>query len=120
MLLLTLGAHSEIWLLVAITTILGLPQGLLGLANQNALYRQADPARIGSSAGLLRTFGYLGAIVASTTTAAFFGPAADTRGMHELAIFLLAVVATLLALVVLDRSLSKEPVAGAAGSGRSQ
>ena len=64
-LFLLVHAGSPIWLLLAISASAGLPQGLNGLANQNALYRQADPARMGSAAGLLRTFMYLGAIIAS-------------------------------------------------------
>ena len=36
------------------------PRACVSLANQNALYHQADPERIGASAGLLRTFTYLG------------------------------------------------------------
>ena len=51
---------------VAVALVAGVPQGLNNLANQNAVYYQADPARVGSSAGLLRTFFYLGAIIAST------------------------------------------------------
>ena len=60
--------------------MIGVPQGLISLANQNALYHQADPARIGASAGLLRTFIYLGAIVASAANAAAFRHGADTAG----------------------------------------
>jgi hypothetical protein len=104
-LLLALGAGSAIWLCVAITAVLGLPQGLNSLANQNALYYQADPARIGSSAGLLRTFGYLGAIAASAAVGGFFGDRASTHGLHELAIFLLASAGLFLALTLVDRSL---------------
>jgi hypothetical protein len=36
------------------------------LAVQNAAYFQADPNRIGTSAGLVRAFCYVGAIAAST------------------------------------------------------
>ena len=70
--------------------VVGVPQGLNSLANQNALYHQADPARMGSSAGLLRTFIYLGAMVASAANAAFFHHGADTGGLHHLALFMLA------------------------------
>ncbi len=64
-LLLLLSHPSAIWLLVAVTLVFGIPQGLNSLANQNAVYYQADPARLGSSSGLLRTFTYLGAMIAS-------------------------------------------------------
>lgn len=105
-LLLVTGA-SPIWFLVVIAAALGVPQGLLNLANQNALYFQADPNRVGASAGLLRTFMYLGAIIASSASAGFFGERADTGGLHELAVFMLVACALLVVLVLADRSLRK-------------
>ncbi|MFD8735413.1 MFS transporter [Streptomyces sp. NPDC059618] len=103
--LLTLNATSAIWLLAAVGALMGVPQGLNGLANQNALYRQADPARMGSAAGLLRTFTYLGAMAASAADAAFFTHGADTGGLHHLALFMLAGAVLLLAATLIDRSL---------------
>jgi hypothetical protein len=87
--------------------VLGLPQGLVNLANQNALYQQADPERIGASAGLLRTFFYLGAILSSSMSGLFFGRTASTRGLHDLAWFMLASAAVLLVLTLVDRSLRR-------------
>jgi MFS family permease len=106
-LLLFVHGGTAIWLLVGIATIVGVPQGLNGLANQNALYHQADPARIASAAGLLRTFTYLGAIVASAATAAVFSHRADTTGLHHLAMFVLAVSGLLLAATLADRALRR-------------
>ena len=105
--MLLLGGTTPIGVLVALSLVLGIPQGLVSLANQNALYHQADPARIGASAGLLRTFTYLGALVASAANGAFFGTAVDTTGLHELALFLLGCAALLLVLVLVDRSLRR-------------
>jgi hypothetical protein len=67
--------------------VVGLPQGLNNLANQNAVYHQADATRLGSSAGLLRTFTYLGAMIASADNSAFFGRTADTSGIHHIGWF---------------------------------
>ncbi|MFJ8196660.1 MFS transporter [Streptomyces sp. NPDC096152] len=103
--LLLVGARSPVPVLLAAGAVMGVPQGLIGLANQNALYRQADPARIASSAGLLRTFMYLGALGASAATAAFFPHRADTAGLHGLALFMLAGSVLLLVSVLPDRSL---------------
>lgn len=103
--LLLLGSGSPVWLLVLVAAFMGLPQGLNGLANQNALYGQADPARMGSSAGLLRTFMYLGALVASAANATFYKDGATTGGMHELSALLVGVSGLLLLLTLLDRSL---------------
>ena len=105
--LLLVGAGSPVWALLAVGALLGVPQGLLGLAAQTALYRQADPERIGSAAGLLRTFMYLGALGASAATAAFFPHRADTGGLHGLALFMLAGSALLLAITLPDRSLAR-------------
>ncbi|HVX47659.1 MAG TPA: MFS transporter [Mycobacteriales bacterium] len=106
LLLLTSGS-SAIWLLLLLTLILGIPQGLNNLANQNAVYHQADPARIASSAGLLRTFMYLGAIIASAANGAFFGHRASTTGMHHLAVFLIVIAGLFLLLTLIDRSLAR-------------
>ncbi|MFF9391240.1 MFS transporter [Streptomyces griseoluteus] len=104
-LLLTLTDASPVWMLVAVVFVLGVPQGLNSLALQNSVFHQADPERMGSSAGLLRTFGYLGAIVASAAGGALFGQRADTGGLHHLSWLMLAVSALFLAVTVADRSL---------------
>ncbi|MGW4773573.1 MFS transporter [Nocardia sp. NPDC004278] len=104
--LLLLGPHTGIWLLVALGVLMGLPQGLNGLANQNALYYQADPARMASSAGLLRTGMYLGALIAAAADAAVFPQAADSAGVHELAVLLLVVSVLLVIVTLADRSLA--------------
>jgi MFS family permease len=105
--LLAVTGASPIWFLVVIAAVLGVPQGLLNLANQNALYYQAAADRVGASAGLLRTFMYLGAIISSSASAGFFGRRADTVGLHGLAIFMLAACVILVVLVLGDRSLRR-------------
>jgi len=105
--LLLLGSGSAIWLLVLVAIVMGVPQGLTSLANQNAVYHQADPERIGSSAGLLRTFTYLGAMIASAANGALLGNNADTAGLHHLADFMIAAAVLFLVATVLDRSLRR-------------
>ena len=97
-----------------VALVAGVPQGLNNLANQNAVYHQATPERIGSSAGLLRTFYYLGAIVASTAGGVFLTPRADTPGMHDLAWFMLGAAALFVVVTVADRSLGRVSVAARA------
>ncbi|WP_202867394.1 MFS transporter [Kribbella pittospori] len=99
--------HTALALLALVGVLAGLSSGLTGLANQNALYHQADPARIGSSAGLLRTGGYLGALIAAAANARFFQQGATTTGLHELALFLLVVAGLLVLVTLLDRSLAR-------------
>lgn len=104
-LMLVLTAGSPVWMLVALAMIFGVPQGCNGLALQNSVYFQADPERVGSSAGLLRTFGYLGSMVASSAAAVSFGEHVSTAGMHELAWFMLVAGVLSLLVTVFDRSL---------------
>jgi len=103
--LLAVQPDTALWVLIGLGVLVGLPQGLLGLANQNALYRQAEPARMGSSAGLLRTFTYLGAIAASAVVAAGFADGASTAGLHHLTEVMLGCAVALLVVTLLDRSL---------------
>jgi sugar phosphate permease len=105
--LLLVGAGSAVWVLLGLTLLLGVPQGLNNLANQNALYHQADPERMGSSAGLLRTSLYLGAIVAAAANGAFLANGASTAGLHGLSVFLVAISGLLLAVTLADRSIAK-------------
>ncbi|WP_374103130.1 MFS transporter [Streptomyces sp. B93] len=105
--LLLLGGDSPVWLLVLLSAAVGIPHGLIGLANQNALYAQADPARMGSSAGLLRTFMYLGALFASAANAVFFRDGATSAGLHSMAWLLVGVTAVFLLACVADRSLGR-------------
>jgi MFS family permease len=106
-LLLALGGTSPFWLLVLVTVVLGVPQGLVSLANQNALYHQARPELMGASSGLLRTFMYLGAIFASSATGAFFGARATTGGLHDLAVFVLVCAGIFLVITLVDRSVAR-------------
>ncbi|MFF4344439.1 MFS transporter [Kitasatospora sp. NPDC001540] len=105
LLMLALGVHSPLWVLLVLAVLFGVPQGANGLALQNSVYLQSDPARTGSSAGLLRTFAYLGSMVASAATAAAYGPHAGTAGMHQLAWIMLGAAVLFLLLTVFDRAL---------------
>ncbi|MEU0842039.1 MFS transporter [Streptomyces sp. NPDC005962] len=116
LLVLLLQPDSPVWLLVVVALVAGVPQGLNNLALQNAVYHQADPERMGSSAGLLRTFLYLGAMVASGANGVFFGARADTSGLHGLAWFMLVVAGLFLAITVADRSLGRVGSSSASAS----
>ncbi|MEZ0448302.1 MFS transporter [Cellulomonas sp. ICMP 17802] len=107
-LLLLADAATATGVLVGLAALVGVGQGLNGLANQNALYRQAETERMGSAAGLLRTFTYLGAIVAAAVVAAAYATGAHTGGLHHLAALMLACGVALLVVSLLDRSLTTE------------
>ncbi|MBP0460204.1 MFS transporter [Streptomyces bomunensis] len=110
--MLTLTGSSPLWTLLLVALIFGVPQGLNNLALQNSVYFQADPERTASSAGLLRTFAYVGSMVASSATAVSFGQRADTGGMHELAWVMLAAGVLYLLLTVFDRTLGRVAAEG--------
>ncbi|MFJ7725354.1 MFS transporter [Neobacillus sp. NPDC097160] len=105
-LLLFTNHSSSIVYLVVIAILFGIPQGLLNLANQNAVYFQASSEQMGASAGLLRTFMYMGAMLSSAASGLFLKSDAITKGLHHLAIFSL-VICFILMITLLDRSLSK-------------
>lgn len=109
LLILTLTGTSALWTLLLVALIFGVPQGLNSLALQNSVYFQADPERTASSAGLLRTFAYIGSMVASSATAASFGQRADTGGVHQLAWVMLGAGVLYLLLTVFDRTLGRAP-----------
>src|SRR5690606_5725937 len=98
---------SATWLLIAVAAIIGVPQGLVNLAHQNAVYHQARPDKIGASAGLLRTCQYVGAMVAAAGAGAAFGERATTAGLHTLATVMLVAAVLFVLGVVLDRSLAR-------------
>lgn len=100
------GSGSPIALLLVVAIVLGIPQGLVNLAVQNTLYHQADPARVGASAGLLRTFMYLGAMIASSASGAFFHHGTTDAGLHDLAWFMAGTATLFLVITLVDRSLA--------------
>jgi MFS family permease len=106
-LLLFTSHSSSIVYLVVIAILFGIPQGILSLANQNAVYFQASRKQIGASAGLLRTFMYMGAILASAANGLFLKSDAITNGLHHSIIFCLVIGFFLIIITLLDRSISK-------------
>lgn len=107
LLLLLTNPASSLVFLAAIIVLFGIPQGLLSLANQNAIYFQAASKHIGASAGLLRTFMYIGAMVSSSATGLLLKPGAMTSGMHHIAAFCAGISLILILITLVDRSLKK-------------
>ncbi|WP_224389904.1 MFS transporter [Pseudonocardia sp. ICBG1293] len=106
-LLFALGPASPVWVIVVVALLAGLPQGLNNLAVQNAVYRQADPERVASSAGLMRTFFYLGAIAASAAGGIAFGGGTAGDGLPVLATVMLVASTLFVLLTLADRSLAR-------------
>lgn len=104
--LLALNSGTALWVLIGVGLLAGTTQGMNSLANQNALFRQADAARMGTASGLLRTFQDLGAILSSAAVAIVFRSGASSGGLHDLAIVMIGCGVLLLGVVLADRSLS--------------
>jgi sugar phosphate permease len=103
--MITLHGSSSIVLLVLVSLVLGLPQGLGSVTNQTALYQQAPADRMGSASGLLRTSQYFGAIVQSSLVGVVFGARADDAALHDLAPILGGLSVVLLLITAADRHL---------------
>lgn len=88
--------------LIGASVLFGMANGFTNVAIQTALYLQAPAAQIGTASGLLRTFGYIGAIFSSSLITLTFGGHATDPGLH-LQGAIVACLGVLLALLALDR-----------------
>jgi MFS family permease len=102
---LLLSSRTPVPWFVVITVVFGIAQGTTSFGNQGALYTQAPAARMGTASGLLRTFGYLGAIASSAVMGSLFRGGADDHGLHVMAWILVASSIAVLVLTVADRAL---------------
>ena len=104
---LILTSRSPIWLLIVMTLLFGITNGLASFANQATLYLQAPAAEIAVASGLYRTSNYVGAIFSSSLIGITFGKAATDAGLHTLAWVLVGIGVVLVLLVALDRGLPR-------------
>jgi MFS family permease len=102
---LLLGTGTATIGIVAITLIFGVTLGTFASSNQTALYTQVDAQQIGTAAGLLRTFGYIGSIASSAIITVVFRSHVTDHGLHTIAVTMLAASAGGLLLVLADRTL---------------
>jgi MFS family permease len=102
---LLIGSTTPLIVIVILTLIFGVTLGTFAPANQTALYTQAEPDQIGTAAGLMRTFGYVGSIASSAIIGVFFHTKADDPGLHAIAAIMTAVSVVGLLFVLLDRGL---------------
>jgi MFS family permease len=100
-----LSSRTPVPWFVVVTVVFGIAQGTNSFGNQGALYTQAPAARMGTAAGLLRTFGYLGAIASSAVMGVLFRGGADDHGLHMMAWILVASSVAVLVMTLADRAL---------------
>jgi MFS family permease len=83
--MLFLASGTSVALVLLVTCVFGVALGASISGSQTALYLQAAPDQVGTAAGLLRTFTYLGSIAASTITGLVFSTRVDDAGLHSIA-----------------------------------
>ncbi|MEV7930348.1 MFS transporter [Kitasatospora sp. NPDC088779] len=106
---LLLSTSGWIGWVVVVTLIFGVAMGTSGAGNQTALYEHAPAEQLGTASGLLRTFGYLGSIVASAITGIVFRTHVSDRGMHLIAWIMVGVGVVLVLTTLADRTLRTRP-----------
>ncbi|MES2169955.1 MAG: MFS transporter [Actinomycetota bacterium] len=94
---------SPIWVLIGMSLLVGLTNGLGGFANQATLYIETPPDEIAVGAGLLRTSTNLAAIFSSSVIGLSFGAVATDAGLHVLSLALAAIGVVMVLLTLLDR-----------------
>lgn len=102
-LLMTVGDATPIVALVAIGTILGLPNGFNNLGLQSALYAAAPPERTGAAAGLFQMSRFVGAVLSTSLIGIVFADAVTSDGLRTIALALTAVSAAVLVASVRGR-----------------
>jgi MFS family permease len=102
---LILNRSAWIGWIVVITLVFGLVTGFASAGNQTALYSQAPAAQLGTAAGLLRTFGYIGSIASSAIIGIVFHTSVSDSGVHLIAWIMIGVSLALVLISVLDRTL---------------
>jgi MFS family permease len=109
LLVLVVTTTTPVIVIIGVTVIFGITVGAATVGNQTALYAQAPAELVGTAAGLLRTFSYVGAIVSSAISSVVFHARVDDHGLHVIGIVLIAVSAVLLAMTLADRRLRTPP-----------
>lgn len=108
-----LTSHSPIAAIVAVTALFGLASGASNVTNQTALYKEAPAETVATAAGLLRTFGYIGSIAASTITGVAFHAHVDDSGLRQVSLIMIGIGIVVLLMTVLDRQLARSDKSGA-------
>lgn len=92
-------------LALVVTLLFGVTLGGSISGGQLALYAQAAPDRVGSAAGLLRTFTYLGSIGASVISGLVFQHEVTDSGLHLMGWIVATLGLITVVITVVDRSL---------------
>ncbi|MFT8917300.1 MAG: MFS transporter [Oenococcus sp.] len=108
-LLTLLGGNNTLYLSLIVTAVFGITLGAAMGGGQLALFKQANPQRVGTASGLLRTFTYLGSISASSVTGIAFHQAVSDPGLHAIGL-VVAILGVVILLITLANHSSHEKV----------
>jgi MFS family permease len=97
---LRLDSGAWLGLVVILAIVFGAAMGFASAGNQTALYTLAPAEQLGTAAGLLRTFGYIGSIASAAITGIVFRHGVTDHGMHEIAWIMVGVSLALTALTL--------------------
>jgi MFS family permease len=105
--LLCIHASSPLWVMAAAVALFGIPQGLVSVTTQAAVYVQAPAEQLGAASGLQRTFSYVGAMAATVVIGICYGHRPTDQSLHSLAIGMGVMSAVLLIATLFDRTLPR-------------
>ncbi|WP_173745301.1 MFS transporter [Actinoplanes sp. TFC3] len=91
--------------ILTVTVAFGLTVSLGAVGNQGALYVQSPAHDVGTAAGLMRTFSYLGAILSSSLISLSYAQGVTDAGLHSIANALIGGSVVLVLITALDRRL---------------
>lgn len=103
--LLILGENSSLPVILMVTAILGIPNGLNNMGLQAALYHTAKPEETGIASGLFQTFRSIGSILSTSLLGLIFGGTVTSSGLHTLAL-ITAGLSMVLFIVISSRKLA--------------
>jgi MFS family permease len=93
--------------LVALSAVLGLPNGFNSMGNQTSLYHSAPPGQMGTASGLYRSSQYVGAnLAAALLELTMAGPSTDP-GLHRTALAVLGIGVVLAVTAVTSKHLRR-------------
>lgn len=90
-----LHAESTAYAIAGVNAVFGVPNGMNPVSEQATLAMHADVRHMGVASGLLRTAGYIGAMLASSLIALTFSHGASDGSLQELATILVGLAAGL-------------------------
>ena len=98
-----LTASFAIPLVLALTALLGVPYGVVGLASSQGMYLSTRPEERGVAAGIYQTCRYLGAIMATVLIGIFYGTGVNQANWGLMVFVMLGLGAVVLVVSLLWR-----------------